>query len=589
MANNNDVLDYAGLVQLKTETDKRYLRKLTYEYNKEISFGSSGYLKIGSFPMYDTNITIDIDSTTSTTYHATIVIATQNVSTSSIGSAHQVNVYGDASDTITSAIRVVWTSGSRNYNVYFVPPAWSKNLVHIRAVALSSEPSDICIAQEGTAPSSTSGLEATNLLKSNFVPTSRTINSKALSSNITLSASDVSAVPTTRKVNNKALSSDITLSASDVSALPSNTSYVSSVNGDSGAITNVAKTDTTNAFTGYLNSFTKIMPYEIGDADVSGTIYNWLYNVYKTKKNGSGETTITASYGVAFPDTTGYSANKTLATTDDVATKQNTLTTSSVNDGTLNKAIGFDANGNLVKGTAGGSGKGFDNYSGGTLGQCWTIADPTADDVNGFSMQIGESGFTIDTGDITNNEWGGNNVLWVQNGSIGSAYNGQYYFNADKYGSLTITDANSSGNTMFYAGNGLLYMYDDNVNVRGLNVSSNTFQYYGNNIALEKNTAKLYSIASTSTPIYVNGSKTILLVPNALTGTIGGTTTGIITFYGVAILITPFAPSSTQNLNYTLIYRSSATAGLTTKVDLSGRHVSGSGMRIYGNCKLLEM
>ena len=53
------------------------------------------------------------------------------------------------------------------------------------------------------------------------VPTSRTINSKALSSNITLSASDVGAVPTTRTVNSKALSSDITLSASDVGALAS--------------------------------------------------------------------------------------------------------------------------------------------------------------------------------------------------------------------------------------------------------------------------------------------------------------------------------------------------------------------------------
>ena len=52
------------------------------------------------------------------------------------------------------------------------------------------------------------------------VPTTRTVNSKALSSNITLTASDVAAVPTTRKVNNKALSSDITLSASDVSAVP---------------------------------------------------------------------------------------------------------------------------------------------------------------------------------------------------------------------------------------------------------------------------------------------------------------------------------------------------------------------------------
>lgn len=45
------------------------------------------------------------------------------------------------------------------------------------------------------------------------------------------------AVPKTTTVNGKALSSNITLTASDVSALPSNTTYVSSVNGNSGAVT----------------------------------------------------------------------------------------------------------------------------------------------------------------------------------------------------------------------------------------------------------------------------------------------------------------------------------------------------------------
>lgn len=69
---------------------------------------------------------------------------------------------------------------------------------------------------------------------SGYVPTSRTVNGKALSYNITLSASDVSArpstwtpnasdvgaVPTSRTVNGKTLSSDITLTASDVGALP---------------------------------------------------------------------------------------------------------------------------------------------------------------------------------------------------------------------------------------------------------------------------------------------------------------------------------------------------------------------------------
>ena len=41
------------------------------------------------------------------------------------------------------------------------------------------------------------------------VPTSRTVNSKALSSNITLNASDVGAVPTSRTVNGNALTADV--------------------------------------------------------------------------------------------------------------------------------------------------------------------------------------------------------------------------------------------------------------------------------------------------------------------------------------------------------------------------------------------
>ena len=52
------------------------------------------------------------------------------------------------------------------------------------------------------------------------IPTNRTVNGKALSSNISLSSSDVGAVPTSRKVNNKALSADISLSAGDVGAVP---------------------------------------------------------------------------------------------------------------------------------------------------------------------------------------------------------------------------------------------------------------------------------------------------------------------------------------------------------------------------------
>lgn len=68
----------------------------------------------------------------------------------------------------------------------------------------------------------------------NAVPLTRTVNNKALSTNITLTAADVGAradtwvptaaqvgaVPTTRTVNSKALSSNITLAAADVGAMP---------------------------------------------------------------------------------------------------------------------------------------------------------------------------------------------------------------------------------------------------------------------------------------------------------------------------------------------------------------------------------
>ena len=141
------------------------LEKTTYEWNKEVSFGSSGYLKIGSFAMYDSNVTIEINSTANTTYHGTLVIATQNVTSSSIGSVHVVKVYDDPTGVIAESLRIVWTNGSRNYDIYFVPSNWSKNLIHIQALGLYGY-SDICTAQAGTPPTTTTGLEPINVLAS---------------------------------------------------------------------------------------------------------------------------------------------------------------------------------------------------------------------------------------------------------------------------------------------------------------------------------------------------------------------------------------------------------------------------------------
>ena len=77
------------------------------------------------------------------------------------------------------------------------------------------------------------------------------VNSSTRKVNITVptSASDVGAVPTSRTVNGKALSANITLSASDVSALPDSTTYVSTVDGSSGAITTNAVKYTSQTLT----------------------------------------------------------------------------------------------------------------------------------------------------------------------------------------------------------------------------------------------------------------------------------------------------------------------------------------------------
>lgn len=77
----------------------------------------------------------------------------------------------------------------------------------------------------GTLPVTRGGTGATTAASAitslGAVPTTRTVNSKALGSDISLTASDVGAVPATRTVNSKALSGDISLTASDVGAAAS--------------------------------------------------------------------------------------------------------------------------------------------------------------------------------------------------------------------------------------------------------------------------------------------------------------------------------------------------------------------------------
>ncbi len=120
-----------------------YLPKTTYEFNKEIAFGSSGKLCIGKFPCYDSNVTIEINATTNTTYHATAVLATQNINESH-GGTITWNVYGDASNTIAPNLYLYYPSDSRYIEIYFSPSTYSKNLVHIQCQALRAAPTNVC-------------------------------------------------------------------------------------------------------------------------------------------------------------------------------------------------------------------------------------------------------------------------------------------------------------------------------------------------------------------------------------------------------------------------------------------------------------
>lgn len=86
---------------------------------------------------------------------------------------------------------------------------------------------DFAASDVGAVPTSrkVNGKPLTNditftALDINAVPLGRTINGKPLSGNVTLSAADVGAVPTSRTVNGKPLTDDITIAALEINAVP---------------------------------------------------------------------------------------------------------------------------------------------------------------------------------------------------------------------------------------------------------------------------------------------------------------------------------------------------------------------------------
>lgn len=115
--------------------DATKLPKVTYEWNKEFAAGSNGAVSLGRYNIYDSQLTFDITSTTNQSLSGKLVIATQN------GAIHQAKVFGDASGTLVSKLIIYQSaiSNSRSWvEVFCNFNGWSKNKVHIYAVALNS-------------------------------------------------------------------------------------------------------------------------------------------------------------------------------------------------------------------------------------------------------------------------------------------------------------------------------------------------------------------------------------------------------------------------------------------------------------------
>ena len=115
--------------------DATKLPKTTYEWNKEFAAGSNGAISLGRYNIYDSQLTFDITSTTTSSLSGKLVIATQN------GTINQAKVFGDAAGELISKLIIYQSaiSSSRSWvEVFCNFNGWSKNKVHVYAVALNS-------------------------------------------------------------------------------------------------------------------------------------------------------------------------------------------------------------------------------------------------------------------------------------------------------------------------------------------------------------------------------------------------------------------------------------------------------------------
>lgn len=143
---------------IQTQLDSK-LPKTTYEWNKEFAAGQNGAISLGRYYIYDTQLTFDITTTTSISFSGKLVIAAQN------GTIHSAKVFGDASGELASKLIIYQSAKSNNRSyveIFCNFPGWSKNKVHIYAVALGvPEPPGKQFDKQMTSVTITNGVPAT--------------------------------------------------------------------------------------------------------------------------------------------------------------------------------------------------------------------------------------------------------------------------------------------------------------------------------------------------------------------------------------------------------------------------------------------
>ena len=164
---NGTIVDFSNFVEA-----------LACDIHKDFSASENGKVCIGSIPVYDNNITIDISCTTANTYHGTLVIATQNYYIKS------AVMYGDENNMLAPLVKIEHTEGI--VTVYCAFPGYSKNQVHIKVTPKQGEVTRVL---ERVAEMPTTNLY--NFTKALTFPVT-SVNTKT--GNVVLTLADISSV-----------------------------------------------------------------------------------------------------------------------------------------------------------------------------------------------------------------------------------------------------------------------------------------------------------------------------------------------------------------------------------------------------------